>query len=240
MRVKYWQLILLLGLVGVASLMLLPMELLVDTELSPIALRALALIQPAILTCLAVLVGSLTAPKIGLQAPAIRAVVDGESPLPALKQQWLPALVVGVIGAAVLVLYQLGPGSSLTGSTGFDTPLLTRVLYGGITEEILTRWGLVSLFAWLGWLMWRKPASLPPGITAMAVGLAAALFAAGHLPTLYALESGADGALVMAVLLGNAIPGILFGMLFVRRGLEAAMMAHMATHLLAAVVLAVV
>lgn len=237
---KQWQLILLLGLVGVASLMLLPVELLVDTAMPPMALRALTMIQPAILTGIAVLVGGLTAPKVGLEAPAIRAVVNGDSPLPAVKRQCIPALVVGAIGAVVLVLYQLGPGSTLTGTTGFDTPLLTRILYGGITEEILTRWGLVSLFVWLGWLMWRRPASLPPGITAMAVGLAAALFAAGHLPTLYALESGADGALVMAVLLGNAIPGILFGMLFVRRGLEAAMMAHMATHLLAAVVLAVV
>ena len=58
----------------------------------------------------------------------------------------------------------------------------------------------------------------------------AALFAAGHLPFLFAIVARPQAALILAVLLTNFIPGLLFGWLFWRRGLEAAMLSHALAH----------
>jgi membrane protease YdiL (CAAX protease family) len=45
--------------------------------------------------------------------------------------------------------------------------------------------------------------------------------------------------LVAMVLVGNSLPGMLFGWLFWRRGLEAAMIAHALAHLFAVTALSV-
>ena len=104
--------------------------------------------------------------------------------------------------------------------------LVQGLLYGGITEEILVRWGLLSLLAWL-LLKLRLPGHVA---TWIAVVAAALLFAAGHLPAL-AVAAELNAPLVIRTLLLNAVGGIAFGALFVRHNLEAAMLAHMAAHI---------
>ncbi len=114
-------------------------------------------------------------------------------------------------------------------------PLLTKLLYGGITEELLTRWGLVSLFVWLGWRLSGRPERPKHSIFWIAIAGSALLFALGHLPLLMLITPTPQSWLVAAVLLGNAIPGILFGWLFWRKGIEAAILAHMLAHLISSV-----
>ena len=67
----------------------------------------------------------------------------------------------------------------------------------------------------------------------------ALLFAAGHLPMLFFLLPEPPGVLILMVLAGNALPGLLFGWLFWRRGLEAAMIAHALAHLFGTIATAV-
>jgi membrane protease YdiL (CAAX protease family) len=59
--------------------------------------------------------------------------------------------------------------------------------------------------------------------------VAALVFAAGHLPALAAMVEPTP-ALVARTLALNAIAGLVYGWLFLTRGLEAAMLAHGATH----------
>ena len=59
------------------------------------------------------------------------------------------------------------------------------------------------------------------------------LFAAGHLPAAQALTGALTVPVVAYVLVGNAAFGVLAGWMYWRRGLEAAVLAHMAAHLLA-------
>ena len=63
-----------------------------------------------------------------------------------------------------------------------------------------------------------------------AIVIAAAVFAAGHLPFLFTIAAQPRPALVLAVLTGNFIPGLIFGWLFWRRGLEAAILSHGFAH----------
>jgi len=96
--------------------------------------------------------------------------------------------------------------------------------YGGINEELLMRLGLMTLLAWAGAKVTRQERP-GPGVMWMANVLAALLFGAGHLPTLAALAP-LTAMLVVRTLLLNGIAGVLFGWLYWRRGLLAAVASH--------------
>lgn len=226
-----------LGLLGIVSLLWQPLPMLedIDLPLSESAVRLLILVQPTILLIVAVLVGVNVAPRVGLQAPLIQAMLNRQ-PLGPVWQRLIPAaLAIGVIGAIVLTLfgwYQTATVPDIVEAAG-DTPLLVRLLYGGITEEILLRWGLMSLLVWLGWRFVQGRSGVPTsGIVWGGNITAALLFGVGHLPAAFMV--GLTGPLWIMLIIGaNALLGILYGWLYWRKGLEAAMIAHGLTHLLA-------
>nr|PZN40346.1 MAG: hypothetical protein DIU59_11420 [Pseudomonadota bacterium] len=107
--------------------------------------------------------------------------------------------------------------------------LLAGMLYGGIAEEILLRLFLLSALVYLLARGWRSGARAGAGSIAFAVALAALVFGLGHLPATAAL-SPLTPAIVARALLIHGLVGVVCGLLFVRRGLEAAMAAHAAAH----------
>ena len=113
-------------------------------------------------------------------------------------------------------------------------PLAVKLLYGGITEELLMRWGVMTLLLWLGWRLLRRGHGQPRnGLVATAVLFSAVLFAVGHLPAAQAMAGELTMPVVAFVLVGNTVFGLLAGGLFARHGLEAAIIAHVLAHLLA-------
>jgi hypothetical protein len=230
-----WRLVL-LGLVGVASLALAPLEELVPVPIDPLALRLLALVQPTMLVLAAVAVGLWAAPKVGLDAPALRAWAEGRPVWPALRVQLAPAALGGLAVAAVLLAHtQVVTSHPAVAASmlAFEIPLVSKLLYGGIVEELLLRWGLMSLLAWVAWRLAGRPAPVPGWVYGFGLTATSLLFAVGHLPALYLLVPAAPGWLLASALGGNLAAGLVFGWLFWRRGLEAAMVAHALAHLLA-------
>ena len=206
-------------------------------------LRLLSLVQPTLLTLVAVLVGHYLCPKVGLGAPLVDAALTGGSVKAALLRSLPLAAVAGFVIAAMLIAHaayvvpEIGRASALGARlSGFEMPLLTKLLYGGITEELLTRWGLMSLFAWSGWRLSGRPERPSSSTFWLAIVGAALLFALGHLPLLIMIVPNPQSWLIAAVVLGNTIPGIIFGWLFWRRGIEAAMFAHMTAHVISTLV----
>lgn len=222
-----------LGLIGCASLLLAPFELLQPPELHypALAFRALSLINPVILLLVFGGLGTWLAPRTGLDAPLIRAWLTGFPIAQIFRRQFMPALAVGAAVAVVLISFAAisAPWFANTIAARFDIPLLPRLLYGGATEEIICRWGLMTIFVWL-FLKTRASGDFPyiAGATA-----AASLFALGHLPMLFLLVGTPSAVMIGAIILGNFVPGLLFGLLFWKRGLESAMMAHAIAHFLA-------
>jgi len=94
----------------------------------------------------------------------------------------------------------------------------------GIREEVWLRLGLMTLLAWLGMVTFRREPG-NSGLIWTANVLAALGFGAIHLPQAASLI-GLNAAVVLFVFVGNGIPGIVFGWLFWRRGLVAAMTCH--------------
>ena len=202
-------------------------------------LVALSLIQPALLMAGAVALGLVLAPRLGLRShlaesaagerPGLRAVAR-QAPLAVALSLAVDLLALGVdrwvfrpwIGEAGAALYaEEERGVAVT---------LAGMLYGGITEELMMRWGMLSLLAWAGWKLFRRGRG-EPGTAVMwgAVVLAALLFGAGHLGAVTAYVPLTAAVATRTVAL-NALAGVVFGWLFWRRSLEAAMLAHMAGH----------
>ncbi len=228
----------LLGMPGVVAVVwaLVP-PLAANQALLPMPLWAVVLLsglQTAVLLAAAVAVGTWVAPRTGLQAPALAAWLSGQQVAPALRPQWMPGLVGGIFGAIWLVLLShVAPSELRPADPASTMPLLVKVLYGGITEELLVRWGAMGLLLWLLWRALQRGQDSPrPVWVAVAVVLSALLFAAGHVPAAQAMTGVLTPDVLAFVLIGNTVFGLVAGALSARWGLEAAMLAHVLAHVL--------
>jgi hypothetical protein len=211
----------LLGLPGVAVL---PFA----VEPPPGVPAAALAINPLVLLVLAGLAGAWAAPRIGAASAVI------------LRSRLSWRVVMGALGAGLLL------GAAVALVDGWLTPwwrgeaalplslldaaspvqMLFGVLYGGFTEEVLMRWGLLSLLA--AALIGLLPRAVALGIATV---VAAALFAAAHLPALAVQGLEVTPGLLVRTLGFNTLLGLAFGWAFVRRGLEAAVGMHAGFHL---------
>ena len=236
------------GFGGVLSLLLIDLDALIailpvpaGTDIPPIpVLKLLSLVQPAIILSVAVLVGVVLASKVGLSSPVAESAAGGGGDLvSALKPQIIPGIVGGLAGGVSLVLIAaaLKPFLSpevlaLLGEFGKVTPLPFRLLYGGITEELLLRWGLMTLLVWAAWRLFHREQDKPkPAVFVAAILISSLMFAIGHLPVAFMLFPEPTFALTLFVLIGNSAFGLIGGYLYWKKGLESAMIAHALTHI---------
>lgn len=221
-----------------------------DLAALPVPFQLLvAAISPTILVAASAAIGAVITPLIGLRSH----LAERETPfLVSLRPELGIAISTGVVCGIGLVAYDVVTRPFLpaikAGSEQFVEAIahttlastLGTMLYGGITEEVLLRWGLMSLFAWIGWKLVQGSRGTPrPAIMWTAISLAAILFGIGHL--------GAAGIVyeltpfvIARTIAGNAIFGIIFGWLFWRRSLEAAMIAHATAHFTLTVIIALI
>lgn len=195
-----------------------------------LGLVLLTLLGPVLLLLAASALGAALAHRVGLgsrlagTAPGMHGI--------AWRDALLSAVVLAFLLRAVdaLLQPQLDPDGLLPTDAPGLRQLLLGVFYGGLTEEVMTRWGLLSLIAWVLHRLRRGGASqAAAGVLWTANVLAALLFAAGHLPAL--LASVEPSALwVGRTLVLNTLAGIVYGWLYLRHQLEAAMAAHALTH----------
>jgi hypothetical protein len=244
-----------LGLVGVAGL---GFTLLVQLKTVPVPIPGdlpvpvfvtLTLVQPAVLLLVAVAVGALLAPRLGLRSHVARRAVGGPSVLAELRPEAPRAAVAGLALGLAITLIDLLTARSI----GLPLPIPTegsrflpfvlaslpmRFLYGGIAEELLLRWGFLTLVAWALWAVARRVRgtdsgadddAVSDGVMRAAILIAAVAFGVGHLPAM-AASVPLTPAIVARTVLLNALGGIAYGWLYWRDSLEAAMVAHAFSH----------
>lgn len=212
----------------------------VEIPISLTTLKLLSLIQPFILLTLSVLIGVNLADKVNLSAPGFEAIASNHSPFPALKPQFIPGLIGGLVAGLTLpLIFQLWqpflPKDFITNTQQFSPNLhfLTRILYGGITEEILLRWGLMTLFLWLVWRFIQKRQGTPHlASVLLAILLSAILFGVGHLPIAFSFTEQVNLAIATYIITANSLLGLIAGYLYWKKGLESAMIAHAFSHVM--------
>lgn len=204
----------------------------------PLLLKFVSIIQPAVITTLAVAVGCWLSTRVGLHSPAAEAAANGEDLLAKLTPQIVPGILAGVAsGIAIVAGWVIAkPFFSeqfIARVQDFNKflPAITRFLYGGFTEEILLRWGFMTFLVWAAWRLFQKGKGTPAsGYVVTATVISAVVFGIGHLPIASMLAESLTLPLVIYVVTGNSIFGIVAGFLYWKKGLEAAMIAHMMAH----------
>ncbi|MFC1863867.1 type II CAAX prenyl endopeptidase Rce1 family protein [Thermodesulfobacteriota bacterium] len=230
-----------LGFFGIVSIVpLIPQLLALQSEPLPMSvemIQIISVVQSSVLLLLMVWLGSFFSKKVGLTSPVVFAMAHSEDIYKELKPQIIPALIGGIVGG-IFILVFLGilsnylPPEFLSAGEKLTPSWYTKMLYGGITEELLIRWGLMSFLVWGAYRLTQKNGSdIRSHNYILAIIISALIFGLGHLPVAFALSPEITIPLVAYIILGNAAFGFIAGYLYWKRGLECAIGAHMIAHI---------
>ena len=226
-----------IGLLGVLTLLSvtipldsLPKEVL--EKISPQTLKYLVLINPTILLLIAVVVGTILYDKVGLCVPTISSILKIEDPkikfIDQIKSGVLFGLVTGILTTTIGLIFKSSiPQEFIEVGNKIKVTTLARFAYGGLTEELLMRFGFMTLVTWIIFKVNKKLNNVTywTGII-----LASILFAVGHFPVVFNAIKNPTIELLAYVLIGNSIAGLFFGWLYWKKGLEAAFIGHIFAH----------
>mgnify|MGYP000046423268 CR=1 FL=1 len=227
----------LFGMTGVFSLLSMEVTLPAEAEemlagrFTTQQIKWLSLINPTVLLIITVVVGNILHERVNLDVPLIKGLIRKEK-----RENIQKIILFGMAGGIIAGIFILMVGAAyepllsdefLKMGENIHTSLAVRFLYGGITEEILMRFGLMTFFVWLLSKIFK---SLNAKIYWGGILLAALLFAVGHFPVVFQAVGSPSALLLSYIVLGNSIGGIIFGWLYWKRGLESAFIAHIFTH----------
>jgi hypothetical protein len=237
-----------LGMIGVGALAIYSVPTLREIpELSTLSYPTLVLLasmNSLILLVVFVILGTVTAPRIELNSHVFMWASGGTPDWGELRDS-LPLaaalgaglfVIVAVLDVAFAQFTQFSvadPPTDAEALSDLFASIPMRLLYGGITEELLLRWGVMAPLAFVLWWGRNRVGDVTetPSETIMWVAIVASavMFGVGHLPAL-ASTFGLTTPLIVRTVLLNAIVGIVLGWLFWRRSLETAMIAHASFH----------
>jgi hypothetical protein len=227
----------LLGLIGVASILTMDIPLppevaaLLEEQFTARQINLLILINPAILVVVAVVVGTLLSPKVHLEVPIIENAVGIRDRID-ISGIVIWGVLGGVLTGSILSLMNAlwssrFPAEFMVLNEGLQPSLAARFLYGGLTEEILMRYGLMTLIVWICSKIFKSTGS---GVYWAGIFITAIIFAIGHFPVVFQTVGAPSPGLLTYVVIGNSIGGLVFGWLYWKKGLESAFIAHIFAH----------
>lgn len=226
-----------LGALGILSLLTvsIPLDNLpkqVLDKFTPETIKLLTLINPTILLLIAVIVGTILFDKVKLTLPTITAILKSEKEQISFSEQVKFGVILGLITGFLTTIVGLVFKSSLPYEfvelgNKIKITTIARFAYGGLTEELLMRFGFMTLIVWLVFKMTKQINSFTYWI---GIILATILFAFGHIPMAFSVVSNTTILLLTYILVGNSIVGVFFGWLYWKKGLESAFIGHIFAH----------
>tara|TARA_R110000803_G_scaffold54088_4_gene110727 strand:- start:971 stop:1723 length:753 start_codon:yes stop_codon:yes gene_type:complete len=174
--------------------------------------------------------GLLLGPRTGLGAPLL---IDLLRNAPGAQSKFLKSTILACLlglafGAAMVVLRialqsSLPPEMPAYGHHGALGGLLVS-LGAAVGEEVWFRLGLMTILVWaVSRLLGQRVAH--SGVVWTIIVLAAVAFGMAHLPQLASFEAATPFS-IWATILGNTLVGILYGWLYWRHGILAAIFGH--------------
>ena len=205
-----------------------------DLPVSLPVLIVLSFVQGSVLLAVATALGLFFATRVGFQFPVFQALLWLNPATIRWAHFVLSPLAIGVLTGIIIAFAdwlfgQAGAAVQLADLNAI--PVWMRylaALYGGISEEILMRLFLMSMIVWLLARVIRRTEPLAQtGLVWTANGIVALAFGLGHLPVTATVVELTPLVVARAIVL-NGIAGLVFGWLYWKRGLAAAMVAHFA------------
>ncbi len=230
----------LLGIIGIASM--LTMEIPIPPEAEAVLkgkftdqqIKFLILINPTILLLIAVIIGTILYQKVKLKVPIIEKLVGIENDALNLSEILKYGVLGGIISGVLINLVSLVfnpflPKEFQELGESLQPTLTTRFLYGGFTEEILMRFGVMTLVVWLCSKIFKGTIQI---VYWIGIIVSAIIFAFGHFPVAFQAVENPSTGLFAYILIGNSIGGLIFGWLYWKKGLESAFLAHIFAHVI--------
>jgi len=214
-----------------------------STSLGQLVLSAM--IRNLVLLVPAAGLGLLVARRLGLGAPYLESWLDG-APRPATP----PSSIVGpaLVWAAVTALVAFGVDAVFRYGLGIDFPapeIHARIavpwwrsglasFWAPFAEEIVDRLFLLSLVAWLGMKLFRVSGEGRGRTIALWVAIVATALFFGwyHISNEATFAAIVPPIVALRTVLIILPVGLAFGWLYIRRGLEAAILSHFAIDLI--------
>jgi len=113
--------------------------------------------------------------------------------------------------------------------------LAASVIYGGVVEEIMMRLFFMSLTAFILWKLFarsKEKENIPVWVFVVANIVSSLLFAAGHIPATIMTFGGMNALILIHCFLLNGVPGMFFGWLYQKLGLQYAIIAYALAHVI--------
>jgi len=203
-KIRLGIVLIIIGLIGITSILTMNLPIPPEVEgilkdrFTPQQIKLLTLINPTIMLIVAVLIGTILYQKVNLKVPIIEKMIGVENDnlniSNILKYGVLGGVLSGILLSLVgLIFNPILPSEFLELGESIKPTLAARFLYVGLTEEILMRFGLMTLIVWLASkiFMGTKPVVYWIGIV-----VASIIFALGHFPIAYqAVENPSIGLL---------------------------------------------
>ena len=155
------------------------------------------------------------------------------------KSGLIPTIVLTVIGSIIFIALEYGVFANIIPEIAalYEAKptiayMISCLTYGGVLEEIMMRWFLMSLLIFIIWkLFFRKEEAAPKGVMIGVNIVVALLFAAGHLPTT-AMTMGITPLILVRCFSLNSLAGLICGHLYMKHGIQYAMLSHAGFHIL--------
>ncbi|MFJ1269753.1 CPBP family intramembrane glutamate endopeptidase [Legionella lytica] len=195
-----------------------------------------AIVQTLVLVFILCLAGAVLSQSTGLWATPLDDLLHGKAGISILFPLLLPALGYALLSLFVfLVLYHvlakrlideksLQIMHNLRVALGVDG----CVLYGGVVEEIIARWGLMNLATFFAIIFMQHTTNL---IIWMSIIVSGLIFAAGQIPAYLAAGCSSSRKFIYSYTLISASQSIIFGYVFWQYGLVCSIISHMLFHL---------
>lgn len=194
-------------------------------------------LQAAVMLSIACFMGLLFVNKTELAGvPVLGERFGGEKKVKSKKRFTLEAILWGLIGSVIMVLLCI-PWWNLSielMTMEMNVALWKSILacfYGGVGEEILFRLGMMTFLVWLFCKMKLKKSGYW-----IAIIITGIVFGLGHIGITSGMTAITPDVILRAVLLNGSV-SVIYGVLYWKRGLESAMIAHFSTDVILHIVI---
>lgn len=195
-----------------------------------------AILQTLFMAFVMSFTGAILSLRTGLNAPILEGLLQGNAGLDAIFPILLPTFLYSMLALIVFCILYYGFVATILDEHSVQVMVKLRtslgldgcVLYGGVAEEVIARWGLMNLVAFFAMIF---AGGLNAGVIIVSIVISSLMFAVGQIPAYIAAGCISSRRFVYSIVLLSMWPSLIFGFLFWQYGLLSAILAHMLFHL---------
>lgn len=196
----------------------------------------LGMVQTLFMVILMSVGGAVLSLRTGLNAPVLEGILAGKPVWSMVQAFLLPVFLVTLSGLVIFLLFYYGlmprylDQNTLTIMRRIRAALRPDgcVLYGGVVEEVIARWGLMNVLVYFSILLLGRNSEL---VVWNAMLISSLLLSLSHLPAYIAAGCKNNRFFLYSMVLLTGWQAVMFGWLFWQYGLLAAIISHMLFHL---------